>query len=119
MAIRKRVYGDVHIQVALGDESLAGLTSDPDEAVKLHREAVSVFEQALGPSNSRTLDSMLRLGQRLLDQRRYDEALDVYREARSRALEAPGDADLLERLEALEADIRAAEAGSEPPASRR
>ena len=77
LAIKRKVHGDEHPQIAIGLCNLGALLrnkGDLDEAEKLLREAVRQLAAIVGEENWYTASSRSHLGDCLTKAGRYDEA---------------------------------------------
>lgn len=85
LAANRRHYGRDHIETARMLTNLAGVHYSRDqfaEALRLEREAQSIFDQALAPDDIRRVNNLEALGLTLHDMNRPAEALPLLESAR-------------------------------------
>jgi eukaryotic-like serine/threonine-protein kinase len=84
LALRTRLYGPEHPQVAESLEALGTLTAargDFDGAEALHRRALEMRRKLLGPDDPAVAESMSSLATDLFSKAKYDQAEPLFREA--------------------------------------
>jgi tetratricopeptide (TPR) repeat protein len=86
------------ISAALGD--LLNETREHDQAVKLHKDSVSIYSVKLGDDHATTVSAKLRLANVLADANEFDEAVATYYNVISmrRALKGDRDPSVAEAL---------------------
>ena len=65
-----------NISAALGD--VLDEAGEYEQAIKLHKDAVTIYTVKLGDNSEITIDAKVRLGSVLVNSREYDEALDSF-----------------------------------------
>lgn len=87
-----------NVSAALGD--LLNETEEHEQAVKLHRDAVSIYSVKLGDDHSTTISAKFRLATVLADAKEYDDAISTYYSviAMRRALKGDKDPSVAEGL---------------------
>jgi serine/threonine protein kinase/tetratricopeptide (TPR) repeat protein len=59
VALTERLFGEQHLDVAVGLANLGILTPDPLTRASLHERMIAIHERRLGPDHPRTLDARL------------------------------------------------------------
>jgi tetratricopeptide (TPR) repeat protein len=59
LALKQRLFGEDHLELALGLANLAILTDDEPARRELQRRMIDIYETRLGPEHPRTLDARL------------------------------------------------------------
>jgi hypothetical protein len=67
LALKERLYGDDHLELALGLANLAILSDDEHERRGFHRRMIDIYERALGPEHPRTLDARFLAAMQIAD----------------------------------------------------
>jgi tetratricopeptide (TPR) repeat protein len=75
LALKERLFGDDHLELALGLANLAILTDDEQERRDFHRRIIDIYERALGPEHPRTLDARFLAAMQITDPRGSSAAL--------------------------------------------
>ncbi len=80
------------ITAALGDLLMEHQEAEP--ALKLHKEAVSVYSAKLGDSHPTTVEAKIRLGTVMMEASEYDAAIELYYQALAMNKALRGDRDV-------------------------
>jgi tetratricopeptide (TPR) repeat protein len=67
LALKQRLFGEDHLELALGLANLAILTDDEPARRELHRRMIHIYETRLGPEHPRTLDARLFAAMQMAD----------------------------------------------------
>jgi serine/threonine-protein kinase len=84
LALRRRIYGEEHPEVAESLEALATLAQirgDLDRAEALHRQALAMREKLLGPDDPAVAESLNSLATDLFARAQYDASEPLFRRA--------------------------------------
>jgi tetratricopeptide (TPR) repeat protein len=67
LVLKERLFGDDHLELALGLANLAILADDEQERREFHRRTIGIYERALGPEHPRTLDAHFLAAMQIAD----------------------------------------------------
>jgi tetratricopeptide (TPR) repeat protein len=67
LALKQRLFGEDHLELAVGLANLAILTDDEQARRELHRRMINIYETRLGPGHPRTLDARLFAAMQMAD----------------------------------------------------
>lgn len=75
------VYGRYDVKTASISASLGDILDEckqPDQAIKLHRDAIEIYSSKLGDDHATTLEAKLQLAKVLENSGKLDEAINIY-----------------------------------------
>ena len=75
IAIKARLYGEDHLELARGLGNLAILAPDEQTRADLHRRMIDIFDRRLGPEHPRTLDARFLAAMQMTDPLAAGDAL--------------------------------------------